>query len=153
MLTTGQAIDPRTIQAPPNVEAVQAAPHSRILTEASAVITHAGHGTVLKSLAAGVPLICIPMGRDQKDNTVRVLRLGAGVRLKQRCTSGQIAAAVSEVLHNPQYAAAARSFAQVLTREAASTPTAADEAEGLLRLKAADDSAQNGPDDIGRLSG
>jgi hypothetical protein len=37
ILTTGQAIDPRTIHAPPNVEAVQAAPHSRILPEASAV--------------------------------------------------------------------------------------------------------------------
>lgn len=153
ILTTGQAIDPRTIKAPPNVQAVQAAPHSRILPEASAVITHAGHGTVLKALAAGVPLVCIPMGRDQKDNTVRVLRLGAGVRLKQRSTPDQIAAAVSEVLHNPQYAAAARNFAQVLTREAASTPTAADEAEALLRLDAADDSAQNGPDDIGRPSG
>ena len=146
ILTTGQAIDPRTIQAPPNVEAVPAAPHSRILPEASAVITHAGHGTVLKSLAAGVPLICIPMGRDQDDNTVRVLRLGAGIRLKQRSTPGQIAAAVTEILHNPQYAAAARSFAEVLTHEAASTPTAADEAEGLLRLNAADRSAQGAED-------
>jgi MGT family glycosyltransferase len=153
ILTAGQAIDPRTIQAPPNVEAVQAAPHSRILPEASAVITHAGHGTVLKSLAAGVPLICIPMGRDQKDNTVRVLRLGAGVRLKQQSTPGQIAAAVSEVLHSPTYAAAARSFAEVLTREAANRPTAADEAEGLLRLHAADDSAQDRPDDMGHISG
>ena len=52
-----------------------------MLREASAVVTHAGHGTVLKSLAAG-PLVCIPMARDQKDNTVRVLRLGAGVRLR-----------------------------------------------------------------------
>ena len=42
--------------------------------------------------------------------------------------------------------AAAGSFAQVLTHEAASTPTAADEAEGLLRRNAPDDSAQNGPD-------
>ena len=123
-----------------------AAPHSRILPEASAVITHAGHGTVLKSLAAGVPLICIPMGRDQNDNTVRVLRLGAGIRLKQRSTPGQIAAAVSEILHNPQYAAAARRFAQVLTHEAATTPTAADEAEGLLRPNAAADSAEGAED-------
>jgi len=146
ILTTGQAIDPGTIQAPPNVEVVQAAPHSRILPEASAVITHAGHGTVLKSLAAGVPLICIPMGRDQNDNTVRVLRLGAGIRLKQRSTPGQIAAAVSEILHNPQYTAAAGSFAQVLTHEAASTPTAADEAERLLRPTAAADSAEGAED-------
>ena len=136
ILTTGPAIDPSTIQAPPNVEVMPAAPHSRILPEASAVITHAGHGTVLKSLAAGVPLICIPMGRDQNDNTVRVLRLGAGIRLKQRSTPGQIAAAVSEILHNPQYTTAARRFAQVLTHEAATTPTAADEAEGLLRPNA-----------------
>ena len=152
ILTTGPAIDPSTIQAPPNVEVVPAAPHSRILPEASAVITHAGHGTVLKSLAAGVPLICIPMGRDQNDNTVRVLRLDAGIRLNQRSTPGHIAAAVSEILHNPQYTAAARRFAQVLTHEAASTPTAADEAEGLLRPNALDEPAQNGPDDLGRTT-
>jgi len=30
------------------------------------VITHAGHGSVLKALAAGVPLVCMPLGRDQK---------------------------------------------------------------------------------------
>ena len=54
-----------------------------LLAEASVVVTHAGHGTVLKTLAAGVPLVCMPMGRDQKDNTVRVLRLGAGVRIRQ----------------------------------------------------------------------
>jgi UDP:flavonoid glycosyltransferase YjiC (YdhE family) len=93
------------------------------------------------------------MGRDQNDNTVRVLRLGAGVRLKQQSTPRQIAAAVSEILYNPEYAAAARSYAQVLTHEAASTPTATDEAEGLLRLNATYDSPQNGPDDMGRLSG
>ena len=133
VLTTGRAIDPRAIEAAQNVEVVRAAPHNRILSEASAVITHAGHGTVLKALAAGVPLVCVPMGRDQKDNTVRVLRLGAGVRLDQRSTPGQIAAAVSELLHNHQYAAAAVSFAEVLAREAANTPSAADEVEELLQ--------------------
>jgi UDP:flavonoid glycosyltransferase YjiC (YdhE family) len=141
------------IEAPPNVGVVQAAPHSRILSEASAVISHAGHGTVLKTLAAGVPLVCIPMGRDQRDNTVRVLRLGAGVRLNQRSSSGQIAAAVSEIMHNPDYAAAARTFAGVLAREAASIPNAADEAEGLLRLNAAGDpAAENRRDETGRSS-
>jgi UDP:flavonoid glycosyltransferase YjiC (YdhE family) len=152
VLTTGQAIDPRGIEAPPNVDVVRAAPHSRILAEASAVITHAGHGTVLKSLAAGVPLVCIPMGRDQKDNTVRVLRLGAGVRVKQRATPGQIAAAVSRILHEPGFAAAARRFSDVLTREAAHSPSAADEAEGLLRLDAAGGpAAERRRDDTGSI--
>jgi MGT family glycosyltransferase len=134
VLTTGRAVDPVAIQAGPNIEVLRTAPHSRVLHDASVVVTHAGHGTVLKSLAAGVPLVCIPMGRDQKDNTVRVLRLGAGVRLSKKSTPAQIAAAVAEVLERPQYQAAARRFAEVLAWEAAHRPRAADEAESLLRL-------------------
>ena len=76
VLTTGRGVDPVKIEAAPNVEVLPAAPHGRILREASVVVTHAGHGLVLKSLASGVPLVCMPLSRDQKDNTVRVLRLG-----------------------------------------------------------------------------
>ena len=132
LITTGLAVDPQEIQAPPNVEVVQAAPHRQVLAEASVVVTHAGHGTVLKALAAGVPLVCVPMGRDQKDNTVRVIRFGAGVRISKKATPKQIAAAVSEILENSNYASAARRFAAVLAWEAANVPSAADEAEGLL---------------------
>ncbi len=133
VLTTGRAVEPKDVPAPPNVEVLQVAPHQQILADASVVVTHAGHGTVLKALSAGVPLVCIPMGRDQKDNTVRVLRLGAGVRLSERSAPDHIAAAVSEVLRNPQYASAARRFAGVLRREAQNAPSAADEAEALIR--------------------
>ena len=133
VLTTGRAVDPAEIQAGANVEVLQTAPHARVLREASVVVTHAGHGTVMKALAAGVPLVCIPMGRDQKDNTVRVLRLGAGIRLSKKSTPTQIAAAITEILERPQYLAAARRFAEVLAWEAAHRPRAADEAESLLR--------------------
>ena len=129
ILTTGRAVDPAQIQAGADVEVLPAAPHGQILREASVVVTHAGHGTVLKSLAAGVPLVCIPMGRDQRDNTVRVLRLGAGVRLSKKATSPQIAGAISEILERPQYKAAAEEFANVLAWEAKHRPRAADEAE------------------------
>jgi MGT family glycosyltransferase len=98
LITTGLAVHPKEIQAPPNIEVVQAAPHRQVLAEGSVVVTHAGHGTVLKALAAGVPLVCVPMGRDQRDNTVRVLRLGAGVRVSEKAPPDQIAAAVSEIL-------------------------------------------------------
>jgi MGT family glycosyltransferase len=133
VLTTGGAVDPEEIQAGPNIEVLQTAPHTRVLREASVVVTTAGHGTVLKSLAAGVPLVCIPMSRDQKDNTTRVLRLGAGVRLSKQSTSTQIAEAISEILEHPQYPAAARRFADVLGWEAAHRPRAADEAESLVK--------------------
>jgi UDP:flavonoid glycosyltransferase YjiC (YdhE family) len=83
VLTTGRAIDLREVPAPGNVRVIRATPHRQVMTEPSAVITHAGHGSVLKALAAGVPLICMPQGPDQKDNTTRVLRLGAGVRISK----------------------------------------------------------------------
>lgn len=134
VLTTGRAVDPAEIQAGANVEVLQTAPHTRVLREASAVVTNAGHGTVMKSLAAGVPLVCIPIDRDQRDNTVRVLHLGAGIRLSKKSTPAQIAAAVTEILEHPQYLAAAQRFAEVLVWEAAHRPRAADEAESLLRL-------------------
>lgn len=133
LMTTGTAVDPAEIDAPSNVEVVRAAPHSRILPKTSVVITHAGHGTTMKALAAGVPLVCMPMGRDQKDNTVRALRYGAGVRLNERSSPDKIAAAVAEVLNHPHYAAAARDLADILAYEAATRPNAADEAEALVR--------------------
>jgi UDP:flavonoid glycosyltransferase YjiC (YdhE family) len=133
VLTTGRGVDPVHIEAAPNVDVLPAAPHGRILREASVVVTHAGHGLVLKSLASGVPLVCMPLGRDQKDNTVRVVRLGAGVRLSRKSTATQIAAAISETLERPQYRAAAQRFAEVLAWEAKHRPRAVDEAEALVR--------------------
>ena len=87
----------------------------------------------MKALAAGVPLVCIPMGRDQKDNTVRALRHGVGVRLSAKSTPDKIAAAVADLLDDPRYAAAARHFAHILAQEAATIPSAADEAEAMVR--------------------
>jgi MGT family glycosyltransferase len=132
VLTTGRAVDPADVPAPANVRVLRTAPHRLILREASVAVTHAGHGSVLKAMAAGVPLVCMPMGRDQKDNTVRVLRLGAGVRVGKSARPTRIAAAVRRVLDEPAYAAAAGRFAAVVLAEARSRPTAADRAEELL---------------------
>ena len=46
--------------------------------EASVVVSHCGHGTTMKALAAGVPMVCIPMGRDQDGTAARVVGQGAG---------------------------------------------------------------------------
>ena len=106
MITTGRAVDPVEVSAPENVRVLRAAPHAQIIAEAAAVVTHAGHGTVIKALAAGVPIVCIPQGRDQKDNSARVQRLGAGIRLGKRASPTAIAGAVREVLGKGQYRAA-----------------------------------------------
>jgi MGT family glycosyltransferase len=132
LVTTGRAVDPADIPAPANVRVLRAAPHCAVLAETAVVVTHAGHGSVLKALAAGVPLVCMPMGRDQKDNTVRVLRQGAGVRVDKSAPPDRIAAAVQLLLHDPSYTEAARRFAGTLAEEGRTRPSAADRAEALL---------------------
>ncbi len=137
LVTTGPAVDPADVPAPANVRVVRAAPHGVVLAETAVVVTHAGHGSVLKALAAGVPLVCMPMGRDQKDNTVRVLRLGAGIRLDKSASPERIAAAVRLLLEQRSYGEAARRFAGTLAEEGRTRPSAADRAEALLPARAA----------------
>src|SRR5262249_9106933 len=83
VVTTGPAIEP--FDAPANnVRVVKLASHDALLRSASLVITHGGHGTVIRSLAHGVPLLVLPMGRDQGDNAVRVRAIGAGISISHR---------------------------------------------------------------------
>jgi MGT family glycosyltransferase len=108
VLTTGPCVDPADVAAPPNVSVVRAAPHSEVLRHASAAVTHAGHGTVIKALAAGVPVLAMPLGRDQLDNAARVVHHGAGLRLSPKAKPEKIAAAVRRLLDEPAFADGAR---------------------------------------------
>jgi UDP:flavonoid glycosyltransferase YjiC (YdhE family) len=134
VITTGRAVRPESVPAPPNVRVVRSAPHRQVLREASLVVTHAGHGTVMKTLSAGVPMVCIPMGRDQHANTTRVLRLGAGVRIGKSAPASRIADAIRRVLDEPTFTAYAQNAAQMLAAEAAAHPSAADEIETMIGI-------------------
>src|SRR5207253_5005080 len=70
------------------------------LPHAALVITHAGLGTVMAALAHGVPLLCLPMGRDQHDNAARVAHLGAGSVVPADAGADEIASAVRAALGN-----------------------------------------------------
>lgn len=120
IVTTGPTIDPATIVHAPNVDVVAAAPHSALLPHAALVVTHGGHGTVVKSLAAGVPLVVMPHGRDQGDNAARVVARGAGVKVSRAAKPKVIAAAVSRVLGDPSFTDGARRLGEVIRADAAS---------------------------------
>jgi MGT family glycosyltransferase len=117
LITTGPAVDPAVISAPANVTVTRWARHADVLPHCSAVITHGGHGTVMKALIAGVPLIVVPLGRDQPDNAGRVVHAGAGVRLRKNATASALQAAISRVTEDPRYRAAARHMAAQLASE------------------------------------
>jgi UDP:flavonoid glycosyltransferase YjiC (YdhE family) len=118
-VTTGPSIPVDALDAPPNVTVVERAPHSEVLRHASAVVTHAGHGTVIKALAAGVPVVALPLGRDQLDNAARVAHHGAGLRLKPKARPEAIAGAVRRVLEEPSFASNAERLAAAIAAETA----------------------------------
>jgi MGT family glycosyltransferase len=104
LITTGPAVDPAVISAPANVTVTRWASHADVLPHCSAVITHGGHGTVMKALIAGVPLVLVPLGRDQPDNAGRVVHAGAGIRLRKNATVSVLQAAISQVVKDPDAA-------------------------------------------------
>jgi MGT family glycosyltransferase len=130
LVTTGPEIAPAQVPAAPNVTVVRAAPHRQVMPHAAAVITHCGHGTVMKALAAGVPLVCLPMSRDQLEVAARVVAVGAGVKLRPGASPAAIARAVRAVLEDPSYRTAARHMAKTLAEEAR-TDRAVAELEAL----------------------
>lgn len=120
LITTGPALDPSVVSAPPNVNVVASAPHAQVLPHAAVMVTHGGHGTVMKSLAAGVPMVVMHHGRDQADNAARLTNRGAGIAIKRSARPSAIAAAVEKLLDEPSYRDNASQLGTAVRRDAAS---------------------------------
>jgi len=120
IVTAGPAVDPKALRPSRNVTVVESAPHSEVLKCTDVVVTHGGHGTVMRSLAAGVPLVVMPQGRDQADNAARVESRGAGVTIESNASPATIGAAVKRVLEDPSYGQAAKRLGDSIRADAAS---------------------------------
>lgn len=114
LVTLGPAIDEERFDVPENVVVVKSAPHSQIFPMADLVITHAGHGTIMRSLQHGVPLICLPMGRDQDDNAVKIAYHGCGLKLKPGSGSVKIKKAIQKILMDKRFKKNAQNFQKEL---------------------------------------
>ncbi|HYF23720.1 MAG TPA: glycosyltransferase [Caulobacteraceae bacterium] len=130
LVLTGPAVEPAEIETTENVRAVRSAPFDQVLEHAALVVTHAGHGSAVRPLMKGVPLVCLPMGRDQPDNAARAANRGAGVVLSPYAPPDEIAAAVERVLSEPAYRQAAATLGRAIIKECG-PDTAADELEAL----------------------
>jgi UDP:flavonoid glycosyltransferase YjiC (YdhE family) len=85
--------------------------HEHVLPQMSAVVCHGGLSTITAALAHGVPVLCIPQGRDQPGNAEQVAASGAGRSLPQDATAADIADALFLVLNDGATRAAAQAFA------------------------------------------
>ena len=134
LFTTGPAVDPAGLTIPANTRVGSYIPHRSVLPDASVMVTHAGWQTVNASLSCGVPLVCIPCGRDQPDNARRVVAAGAGITVRKSATASRIRTAVSEALADRGLRERAGRMASLLGRQDGAV-AATDEIESVLAAR------------------
>jgi UDP:flavonoid glycosyltransferase YjiC (YdhE family) len=134
LLTAGPALDTDELRIPANTRSIEYVPHRSVFPHAALVITHAGWQTINAALADGVPLLCIPDGRDQPDNAARVLVAGAGVRASKNASPSKLRRAITRSLGDPMLKEGAEAMATALSRSdgGEAVVTALEEAPGDL---------------------
>lgn len=122
LFTTGRDVDATEFGTPPpNVRVAAWIDQIGVLGEATAVLCHGGGGSTLGALAAGVPLVVVPLfAGDQFINAQRIAAVGAGVQAAPE--AGAIRAALQAVLAGGQFRVAAK----VLAAELAVQPSTDD---------------------------
>jgi UDP:flavonoid glycosyltransferase YjiC (YdhE family) len=133
LLTAGPALDTTRLRLPQNTKVAGFVPHTAVLPQAALMVTHAGWGTVTAALCHGVPLVCIPDGRDQPDNAARVVAAGSGVRVHRAARRSSIRSAIERGLDDESLKAGAVRLAGALGRRdgADSVAASVESAQGL----------------------
>lgn len=99
-VVVGLGADPSTLgPVPANVRVERYVPMSLLLPRTTVVVHHAGSGTTLAALAAGVPSAMVPIMADQPENAAAAARAGAALVLDTtRLTAAAVAAAARRLL-------------------------------------------------------
>jgi UDP:flavonoid glycosyltransferase YjiC (YdhE family) len=118
LVTTGPAIAPESIKAGNNTMVRRFVAHDDVLPAANLLVTHAGHGTVMAGLSHGVPLLCLPMGRDQPMIAARVAELGVGSVISPDAQTTELRKAVAAALGDGAAVRKAKAFAQAVSGHA-----------------------------------
>jgi len=105
LATINRRPPPSPLPAPANARLVDWVSYARTMPLCDAVICHAGHGTVARALACGVPVVACPAGGDMGENAARVAWAGVGVSLPRRFTTPRgVRVALRRLLGDPAYA-------------------------------------------------
>ena len=102
LLTLGPDHTPAELSVvPPNARVEQVISHSAVLERAALLVSHAGHGSVMKALWYGCPMVLVPWGRDQPGVAARAAALGvAAVVPREGASAEAIGDAVVRVLED-----------------------------------------------------
>jgi MGT family glycosyltransferase len=102
---------------PPHHVVRKSVPQVALLPQVDVVVSHGGNNTVNETLAAGKPLLVMPVGGEQADNAARVVYLGAGLRADlHTVTAHDIRGALDRLLSEAQFQRRAAEIAVALAR-------------------------------------
>jgi UDP:flavonoid glycosyltransferase YjiC (YdhE family) len=126
IVTRGPALADAPLPAAANVEVVERAAHGALLPHCAAVVCQGGHGTLLRALLRGVPVLCIPTGRDNFDNARRLVEREAGLRLRRGSSVRGIRRALEALVGEPRWRERAAALGAAVRTEADHGRRAAD---------------------------
>lgn len=127
VVTVGPDRDPAGLgPLPPSVLAERYLPHSLLLDRCSAVVCHAGAGTLLATLAHGLPVVLVPVAAEQALNAQLAAAAGVAVVVPpETATPETVGAALGRVLDDPEFTARAVAIAaEISTMPGAETVVA-----------------------------
>lgn len=87
-------------------------PQRTVLDRCAAAILHGGFNSVLDALAAGIPVMVLPIGFEQPGTAARIAHIGAGKVLSpRRLSTASLARALRDLLDDERYRNASRRIA------------------------------------------
>lgn len=88
-------------------------PNSLLLPHCEIIISHAGYGTVMGALKAGIPMVLIPLGADQNFHAKRCEELGVAIVLNaDKISPSEVRKSVKTVFNSPKYRIEAQKLKQ-----------------------------------------
>lgn len=99
--------------APENAVVVDWISYEQVLPQASLIVSVGGHGTVVRGLAHGVPVLVCAKGGDMAENGARLTWAGAGLMLpRYMLRAWPMRYAIRRMLADHRFSARARAIAQ-----------------------------------------
>jgi UDP:flavonoid glycosyltransferase YjiC (YdhE family) len=112
LASTNRRGEAHGFDVPPNARLVDWVSYSRTMPRCDLVVCHVGHGTLMRALTAGVPVVACPAAGDMNENAARADWAGVGVRLPRRLvTETGLRLAVQRALATPSLTVRARALA------------------------------------------
>jgi UDP:flavonoid glycosyltransferase YjiC (YdhE family) len=84
LATWNRRLPAHPLPTPANARLVEWVSYAKTMPSCDLVVSHAGHGTLIRALTSGAPVLAVPAAGDMNENAARVTWAGLGVRLPRR---------------------------------------------------------------------